>query len=305
MNDKTLKKLKIKKRIQLTGHNAGIYALERFDEENTFLSGAGDGWVVSWDLKDPEMGRLLAKVETQIFALHYLQDHNMAVVGNMNGGIHWIPLEHPEQGKNIAHHKKGIFDFYRIGDTLISVGGEGLLTKWDISGQRSLESLHLTNQSLRCIDYAPELDLLAVGASDNCIYLLNPNTFEVVNKIPEAHNNSVFSLKFSPDNQWLISGGRDALLKVWRLSDLSSVSSQPAHWYTINAIAFHPQGHLFATASRDRTVKIWDSNTFQLLKVLDTIRDGGHINSVNNLYWSTYENTLISCSDDRTIILWT
>ena len=59
-----------------------------------------------------------------------------------------------------------------------------------------------------------------------------------------------------------------------------------------------------ATASRDKTMKIWDANNFKLLKVIDTVRNGGHINSVNTLRWSKYNNWLISGSDDRSIIIW-
>ena len=80
------------------------------------------------------------------------------------------------------------------------------------------------------------------------------------------------------------------------------LSEQPAHWYTLNHLAFSPDGALFATASRDKTIKIWDAQTFSLLKTIDTIRYGGHINSVNRLLW--LPEALLSVSDDRTMKIW-
>ena len=80
--------------------------------------------------------------------------------------------------------------------------------------------------------------------------------------------------------------------------------SQPAHWFTINKIVFHPEGKWFATGSRDKTIKIWDAETFELLKVIETMRDKGHINSVNCLLWSEHNDYLLSCGDDRSIIAW-
>jgi len=67
---------------------------------------------------------------------------------------------------------------------------------------------------------------------------------------------------------------------------------------------FSPDGKLVATGSRDKTIKIWNAQNFGLLKVIDTQRNGGHINSVNTLLWSSFNNWLISGSDDRSIIIW-
>jgi WD40 repeat protein len=59
---------------------------------------------------------------------------------------------------------------------------------------------------------------------------------------------------------------------------------------------------MFATASRDKTIKLWDFSSGRLLKVLDTVRYGGHVNSVNRLLW--VDNVLLSASDDRTVSIW-
>ncbi|MCK6695880.1 MAG: hypothetical protein L6Q97_27735, partial [Thermoanaerobaculia bacterium] len=123
------------------------------------------------------------------------------------------------------------------------------------------------------------------------------------NTRPGAHANSVFVVAYTPNHRYLLSGGRDAMLRVWDLeNNLTLVSEQPAHWFTVNHLVFSPDGQFFATASRDKTIKIWDTETFQLLRVLETIRDGGHINSVNRLLWTP--DYLISASDDRSVILW-
>ena len=169
---------------------------------------------------------------------------------------------------------------------------------------RPVETFALSNESLRSVTYNEVRQEWAVGASDHAIYLLD-NDLQIKNSITKAHDNSVFCVCYSPDGKYLLSGGRDAHLKVWDVErDFELVSSQPAHWFTLNDIAYHPEGHLFATASRDKTIKIWAADTFKLLKVIDTARYGCHVNSVNKLLWTRHENQLISCSDDRTIMVW-
>jgi WD40 repeat protein len=299
-------KFQIEKLAQLTGHNASIFALSKDQNPRHYLSGAGDGWIVRWDLDEPENGRLVAKIDTQVFSLLYLPKWDKAVIGDMNGGVHWVPLQAPDDTKDIAHHQKGVFAITQIGDHIYTAGGQGMLTRWSAEESRSLDSLQLSRQSLRCLAYAPKRNELAVGSSDNSIYLLDADSLTLKHHLPDAHNNSVFSLHYTPDESYLLSGGRDALLKAWQLDkgEPQAISSQPAHWYTINSIAFHPSGKWFATGSRDKTIKIWDADNFQLLKVLDTVRSGCHVNSVNRLLWHDYHNYLISASDDRSMIVW-
>ncbi|MCC6411044.1 MAG: hypothetical protein IT270_05270 [Saprospiraceae bacterium] len=294
--------MQITKKHTCTGHNAAIYALCAGLQPHQWLSAGGDGWVVAWDQQDPETGRLLASVEAQVFSLLALPEHNTVVAGNMNGGVHWINLSHPELTRNIQHHQKGVYDLQQVGNHVFSVGGDGILSRWDVLTGRALESLHLSNKSLRCLTYSPELNELAIGASDGNIYLLDANTFAIKTVLKNAHDPSVFCLLYKPGGKQLFSGGRDAMLRLWNLESNTPINAWPAHRFTLNHLVFSPDGHYLATASRDRTIKIWDAQTVELLKVIDTIRYGGHVNSVNKLLWM--EEGLISCSDDRTMAIW-
>ena len=328
----------IKKIHACTGHRAAIYALAPGRDDRHFFSAAGDGWIVEWNLDDPETGKVIANTETQIFSLLVLPGGNRLVAGNMNGGLHWIVQDEPDQSINVQHHRKGVYDMLALGQHLFTAGGDGIFTRWDIETARTIESIQLSNKALRAIAFSENRHEIAVGASDNNIYVLDADTLALKSTIENAHTNSVFTLAWSPDSKRLLSGGRDAWLRVWESPEPSAVSRQPsavhrplsavhrppstvhrppsavhrppstvrpseaAHLFTINHITFSPDGQLFATASRDKTLKIWDAKTLELLKVVDTLRFGGHINSVNRLLW--LPDCLISASDDRSAIIW-
>lgn len=306
--------LHIRKVHQLTGHNAAIYALVPGPQPGTFLSAAGDGWIVQWSLNDARegeelLGHLLAKVDTQVFSLAYLSETNTLVAGDMNGGIHWLNLNEDRPNRHVAHHRKGTYGLVVAEEELISLGGDGVITRWDILRQSSLESLQLSNQALRSALYRPAAEEWLVGSSDHHIYRLNAEDFTIKEKITAAHQNSVFCLEEHPaDNDKFFSGSRDALLKVWEIGPQgqpsSLVNEQPAHWFTINHLITSPDGKYLLTASRDKTIRIWDTTTYKLLKTLDAARDGGHVNSVNRLLWIPGTPYFVSASDDRSIVVW-
>ncbi|MEM6724956.1 MAG: WD40 repeat domain-containing protein [Bacteroidota bacterium] len=286
--------MEAKKLHHLRGHKSAIYSVCRFKDETTFITAGGDGMAAVWDLKEPENGKVLAKVETQLFQVGYFHGHQILALGNMNGGIHFVDLSTGKNVQNLMAHEKGVFGFMELEGHFISIGGKGALIKWSLDKLQATESIRLTSQSLRGIAYSRERRELAVGASDHHIYLLDVDDLTIKHRIENAHDSSVFSLVYHPDGDHLITGGRDARLRCFDLRAYQQVEEKPAHFYTINDLSLHPNGHLLATASRDKTIKIWDVNTFELKKVLDLVRYGAHANSVNALFWSSYRDTLVS-----------
>jgi WD40 repeat protein len=94
------------------------------------------------------------------------------------------------------------------------------------------------------------------------------------------------------------------MLRSWLVNNNYNLDVDvAAHNLHINHIAFNPSGKLFATVSMDKTIKIWVTEKFQLLKVIDKAKSDGHLSSVNKCFWVDDE-TLLTGSDDRTIMMW-
>lgn len=280
------------------GHRAAVYALAPGAAPGSFLTAGGDGWVARWSVDNPEHGQLVARTEAQLFALARLDASDTFAAGNMHGGLHFL---RGGTSTDVLHHRRGVYGLLVVRGVLLSVGGDGKITRWNSEGARALETLQLSTAALRSIDYSPARNELAVGSSDHRIYLLDATTLSLRQTLSNRHDNSVFCVKYHPDGRRLVSGGRDAHLAVSTL-ETDDFHRIPAHNFTVNALAFRPDGRILATASRDRTIKLWDAATFELLKVLETVRDDGHRNSVNDLLWM--DRRLVSVSDDRTGIVW-
>jgi WD40 repeat protein len=71
------------------------------------------------------------------------------------------------------------------------------------------------------------------------------------------------------------------------------------HEKHVNALALSPRGDLLATASRDRTVRLWD-----VASCTEHIRLRGHTNSVNAVAFTPDGKTLVTADADGNIRLW-
>jgi WD40 repeat protein len=77
----------------------------------------------------------------------------------------------------------------------------------------------------------------------------------------------------------------------------------PAHNFAIYRLLSLKTDTLFASASRDKTIKLWDAE-FRPLMRINQEQFNGHTHSVNALYWNEELNLLVSAGDDRRILAW-
>jgi len=297
--------LNVAKITELQGHKDCIYALSAGREAHEFYTGAGDGWVVYWNLESSDQGQLIATFPTSIFALRYFPGRHLLLVGLSRGGYYFLDLNSKVPHANFQKNH-GIYDFKQIPGTsrIIVAGEKGYIHVVDSENFEELYSFQPATANARKINVAPDGKKVAIGFSDEYVRIFDASTFELLSDF-QGHEHSVFAVAWTPDQRYLLTGGRDAQLKVWDIkAHFALYMKIPAHLFTINDIVMSPEQQWFATASRDKTVKIWDLQTFELKKVIDLEKLAGHRHSINEMLWSTYFNYLITTGDDKTVKVW-
>ncbi|TWH43478.1 AAA-like domain-containing protein [Dulcicalothrix desertica] len=83
------------------------------------------------------------------------------------------------------------------------------------------------------------------------------------------------------------------------LSNIRKYKQLNGHQNEVYGVAFSPDGKTLASASKDKTIKLWNVTTGQQISSLT-----GHKNEVNSVAFSPDGKTLASASSDKTIKLW-
>lgn len=297
-------KVQVQKLHSLTGHRDCVYTLQGSSSECIIFSGSGDGMVVSWDLGNPESGHLIAKLPNSVYALHHHPESDLLIAGHNYEGIHVLDWQNKMEVGSLKLTKAAIFDIKSYGQHLLVATGEGSIIKVDIRNLTVMGQIQLSEKSARTIDINKARGEIAVGYSDYSIRIFDLDDLTLKHEW-RAHANSVFTVRYTPNGKFLISGSRDARLKVWDVeAEYLQSAEVVAHLYAINHLDFSPNGKHFVTCSMDKSIKVWDAESLQLLRVIDRSRHAGHGTSVNKVLWTTYQDQLLSASDDRTISVW-
>ncbi|MCH8318091.1 MAG: WD40 repeat domain-containing protein, partial [Bacteroidetes bacterium] len=321
-----MKKVKVEKIAQLSGHSGAVYALEKGTEPHLFYSGSSDKIVAEWDLNSLSPRKFAAKLNAVIYAICHLPEKRLLIIGESTGGIHILDLEKKQEIKHFQHHTQPIFDIKYSSKTncFYVLCWDGSFSVWSLNGEKSsaespsstageetrsegftlLKTIKLCNEKLRNADFNKDETEIDIGCGDSSIRIFDLETLKEKKKL-SAHQFSVNAVKYHPNGRHLLSGARDAHLNIWDIEqDYQLIKAIPAHNYAIYSIVFSPDSKYFATASRDKTLKIWDATEFELLVRIDKEKHEGQPNSVNKLLWSSYNDYLISTGDDRTMMVW-
>ncbi len=109
----------------------------------------------------------------------------------------------------------------------------------------------------------------------------------------------VYAVAFALDGKFLLSAGRDRLLRLWDLQTRKQVRVFQGHTASVRCVAFSPDGKRAVSGGDDRSVRVWDVASGEENAALI-----GHTEAVTSIAWAQDGQRILSGSRDGTMRWW-
>ena len=261
-----------------------------------------------WSLPENAVARF---GKGQITDLAYSPDGKLLAVGTSIGT--W--LYDPHTGKEVAlltgHTFSEMAQFQRNlnystydtfvafspeGKTLASSCWDGNVRLWDVPTRK-----HKVTQkgNRRFVQFLSDGKTLVCASYD--FQLRNAHNLELKKKYTFTEEyGDIVPIALSPDGQTLaIKSNKHRTIYMWDLKSGTHKVNLAGNTTAVKALAFSPDGSIFASGGFGNTVRLWDAKTGKRQKTLI-----GHTGTVRVLAFSPDGETFASGSWDKTVRLW-
>lgn len=286
----------------LKGHQNPIFALTRDPQEQLLYTGGNDKGVVEWDLSTYSFKRVLCQVGSSVYTLLRIPNSPWLAVGLRSGEVLIVDVHVQKLVARLRVQSGAVFSVQYIAskNELIAIGEEGVAYVWDTQEFQLLYRFQVIKETVRVIAVAADEKTLSFGDKQGGVHLYSASDFHPIAH-EQIHSMPVTSMLFNQGA--LLSGGRDAKMFRLHAETLHVEHEIVPHMFTVYGLAADHSGRYIASASRDKTWKIWNASDLRLLKNISVDRGyDSHLLSINNILWE--EDCVYTVSDDKTIRVW-
>ena len=217
----------------------------------------------------------------------YLYINRGLLESNWRGGRYQARLLDGAPDVSPPAQREGIYCVYFDHKFLAAGSRDNSIRLWDMDTLTYRGSLKSHAGSVLCLQLDSRRNVLVSGSSDSTIKIWNLETGEVVQTL-QGHTESVLGLH--SDDKYIVSCSRDTHARIWECvkdrdaeaynvdaSDSDLPRRKPIHKYVLRHIlkghraavnSVHFKGTDIATASGDRTVRLWNIETGTMIRTI-------------------------------------
>ena len=312
--------------LRLAGHSGGVNDCALSADGHWIASAASDGSLRLWS--SSAGGQTVARdPAAQLNACAVARDAPVLVFGHANGQLSLHAIDRAEPEAVIAAHGRAArgravraCGLSRYGNLIVSGGSDGDVCIWNANDRSLVARLKGHRDAVNACTFNASTSLIASASDDRTLRLWDRD--DRTRRLAfAAHGHAVSACAFSPDGPYVISGAVDGSLRRWTIP---SDESAWEHWFAlrthigleaasqrfemlelegheraVNQVIYASDGSFVATASDDRTLRLWDPQEGKERRVLQ-----GHRAAVRGLAIHPQGQHIASVSDDGEMRVW-
>lgn len=295
------KPIVVRLRRRLQAHATPVYAAAFSPDTGELITSGFDNELLWWD-DEGETPRRRTRVEGGVIStLRPLPEDGLASAGSAEThlGLWRMKGEKVETWKTAAEEW--------VGPLALSPDGEHLAAgslhhTFSVFNARTGEALYRKEDhedSVTAVAWSADSRRIATGSADASVKLYDAATGASLMTIRQIRS-VVTALAFSPDGRFLAVGAVDLSIRVFNLSEGGLLAKMMyGHTKPIEALAFHPNGWLVASASRDGTVGLWNA-----AKGVGNVRIEASSRPLATVAFSPDGKRLAAGGQDKVVRLW-
>ena len=254
----------------LLGHGSTVYGLSFTPNGQLLVSGSDDNTIKIWDWQSGELIRTLTGRFAKVQAVAISPDGQTLVSGNDDRTVKIWHLATGELRETLTGHgtKVATVAISPDGEKIVSGGEDRTVKIWDLKGGQLIRSLTGPVGAVYSVAIAPDGQQIVSGGADHSIHVWDLETGELI-RILNGRAGAVYCVAISPDGNTLAScdystdshNYTDAAIELWHLPTGKALHTLKGHDSRIFSVVFSPDGNTIVSASADRTIKIWRSDS--------------------------------------------
>lgn len=289
--------------LTIPGHDASGTGVIAYSPNGRFLAvSAGEKVIRIYDARPgdrltAELSKTLSGHAAQILGLDFC-DTNTLVSISLDQTVKIWDIESGKllDSADLALGKQVRFAIAPGHDSLAADSSFGKARLWNYRTGEVLKTFEPNDSWVSALAFTPDGKSLVIGTDKGVVRVMDTATWTVTRTIDL--DSPVHSLAASADR--IVVGYGDGTVAMLNFGEQSSVPELRKQSGVIDGLAFSPKGEQFASASADRTVKVWDTASLKLL-----CSQEGHPGGVLSVAFSSNGQKMASVDAGGNVNYWT
>ncbi|MEM6599403.1 MAG: WD40 repeat domain-containing protein [Cyanobacteria bacterium P01_C01_bin.69] len=261
---------------QQGGHTSPVRAVTFHPNNRFFATGSADKSIRLWDLQGQSRVKVFSQ-NSEILSLAFSPDGRWLASGSLDGTVRIWDWQMGQLAHTFSGHEDVVTAIKFTADSrqLISGSGDKMLKVWRVNDGQNIARIE-TGQWIQSIALDPQrTGRIAIAGLGRQIEVWNWTTRrreQTSARLPSP----IYAVDWHPSRQQLVlspdssndsnrSGSRNSVA----LFDLESAqlgNSLGGHSDYVSFVAFSPSGDTLLSGSWDRTIRLWDTQTGELIR---------------------------------------